>query len=59
MPCNQDVGHLTNNNFNFSEFITNYYFHSIEVGLEVSKASLQIFDSFLVDGHSVELRCQC
>ena len=55
MPCNQDVGHPTNSSFNLSEFIIDSYFHSIEFGLEVSKASLQIFDSFLVGGHSAEL----
>ena len=55
MPCNQDVGHPTNSNFNLLEFITDSYFHSIKFGLDVSEASLQIFDSFLVDGHSAEL----
>ena len=54
MPCNQDVKHLTNSNFNLSEFIIDSYFHLIEVSLEISKASLQISDSFLVGGHSAE-----
>ena len=55
MPCNQDVKHPTSRSFDLLEFITNSYFHSIEFGLEVSKASSQIFDSFFVGGHCVEL----
>ena len=52
MPCNQDVKYLTNYSFDLSEFITDSYFHLIEFGLEVSKSSPKIFDSFFVRGHS-------
>ena len=52
MPCNQDVKYPTNCNFDLSEFITDSYFCSIKFGLEVSKASPKIFDSFFVGRHS-------
>ena len=55
MPCNQDVEHPTNSSFDRSDFITDSYFRSIEFGLEFSKASPEIFDSFFVGGHSAEL----
>ena len=55
MPCNHDVEHSANSSLDLSEFISNSYFHLIEFGLEVSKGSPQVFDSFLVSGHSAKL----
>ena len=45
----------TNSSFDLLEFMIDSYFHSIVFGLQDSKASPQIFDSFFVGGQSVEL----
>ena len=45
----------TNSSFDLLDFMIDSYFHSIKFGLEVSIASPQIFDSFFIGGHSVEL----
>ena len=48
MPCNPDIGHPTNSNFNLSEFITNSYVHFIEVGLEKLASRFSVI-SLLMD----------
>ena len=49
------MSNAKNSSFNLLEFMNDSYFLSIKFGLEVSKASPQIFDSFFVGGKSVEL----